>query len=129
MPKRTKKKTVGLAIPGVVFLTALLVLSGLWVTMAPAQSDLTVFQKEGATEEQQSQDRYECHQRAVKETGFDPAAPAGAGAPPPPPRDHSISSQAELDKYLQVHRHKQRTQYHRALKTCLEARGFTIVEH
>ena len=109
MLKRTKKKTVGSALSGVVFFTAVLGLFGLWVTMAPAQSDLTVFQKEGATEEQQSQDRYECHQRAVKETGFDPVAPAGAGAPPPLPPDHSINSQAELDKYLQVHRHKQRT--------------------
>jgi len=44
----------------------------------------------GQTEAQQSKDRFECHQWAVSQSGFDPSTapplPATAGAPPPPPQ-------------------------------------------
>lgn len=48
----------------------------------------------GQTEAQQGQDRYECHQWAVAQSGFDPSAapplPAPtAAAPPPPPSGYS----------------------------------------
>ena len=41
----------------------------------------------GQSEQQQSQDRYECHQWSVSQTGFDPstAPPLASTAPPPPP--------------------------------------------
>ena len=43
-----------------------------------------VYPKAGQAEQQQSQDRYECHQWAVSQTGFDPStAPPIASAPPP----------------------------------------------
>ncbi len=129
MLKRAKKKTTGLTIAGSVLLFSVLVLFGPSATVVLAQSDLTVFQKEGATDEQQSHDRPECHLRAIKETGFDPAAPAEAMAPPPPSRDHPIRTPAELEKHLQAQRWKQRTKFNRALKACLEARGYAIIEH
>lgn len=43
-----------------------------------------VYPRAGQSEQQQSQDRYECHQWAVSQTGFDPStAPPIASAPPP----------------------------------------------
>jgi hypothetical protein len=38
----------------------------------------------GQSQEQQGKDRYECHQWAVSQTGFDPTAAAPVAAAPPP---------------------------------------------
>ena len=46
------------------------------------------YPKAGQTQQQQMQDRGECHQWAVGQTGYNPSAPqppAGGYAPPPPP--------------------------------------------
>jgi hypothetical protein len=40
-----------------------------------AQDDLFIYPQQGQTQEQQSQDRFECHEWAVQQTGFDPSAP------------------------------------------------------
>lgn len=37
------------------------------------QGGAFVYPKAGQSEQQQSQDRYECHQWAVSQTGFDPS--------------------------------------------------------
>jgi len=48
------------------------------------QGGAFVYPKAGQSEQQQSQDRYECHQWAVQQTGYDPSmAPPVASAPPP----------------------------------------------
>ncbi|MEQ8495166.1 MAG: hypothetical protein RLW61_01120 [Gammaproteobacteria bacterium] len=50
----------------------------------------------GQTEAQQSQDRYECHQWAVAQSGFDPSTAAplpGRPAMPPPPPTAGYSDQ------------------------------------
>ncbi len=50
------------------------------------QGGAFVYPKAGQSEQQQSKDRFECHEWAVSQTGFDPSnAPPIASAPPPPP--------------------------------------------
>ena len=46
----------------------------------------------GQSEQQQSQDRFECHQWSVSQTGFDPstAAPMANIAPSPPGSDYGV---------------------------------------
>jgi len=58
---------------------------------APASihaQDVFAYPTKGQNAEQQRRDRFECHEWAVDQSGFDPsrqAAPAQAAAPPPPP--------------------------------------------
>jgi hypothetical protein len=47
---------------------------------AGQQQDLIVYPKNGQTSEQQAADRYECHNWARSQTGFDPTQ-AGGGVP------------------------------------------------
>lgn len=65
-----------------------------------APDGLFVYPAEGQSEEQLRQDRYECHEWAVRQTGFDPtlAAPGTQGG----------------------------SDYRRAMTACLEARGYTV---
>lgn len=52
-----------------------------------AQSQVFAYPSAGQSEEQQSRDRFECHQWSVSQTGFNPSTaaplPARAAAPPP----------------------------------------------
>jgi hypothetical protein len=59
-------------------------LTALLATTAFAQQ--VVYPAKGQSADQQKKDEYECHQWAVKQTGYDPtkAAPATAAAPKPP---------------------------------------------
>jgi len=60
------------------------------------------YPKNGQTDEQQSTDRYQCHQWAVSQSGYDPTrtnAPTAGG---------------------------QQTDYRRALTACLEGRGYSV---
>jgi len=68
--------------------------------------DFFVYPKNGQTQEQQSQDRYECHAWASNQTGFDPTKPGGGVAP-----DQNGAK---------------RDQYRRAMTACLDARGYTV---
>ena len=54
----------------------------LWVaTGGPATAqDLFIYPTQGQSQEQQDQDRFECHNWAVQQTGFDPANPPQAQA-------------------------------------------------
>src|SRR5215471_6671450 len=67
----------------------------------PGTENLTLTPKNGQSQQQQWTDRYECHQWAVNQSGFDPTrktAPGGSGV----------------------------EQYQRALSACLEGRGYTV---
>ena len=75
----------------------------------PAQNDqsqLYIYPKNGQTQDQQAQDRYECHSWASGQTGFDPTQPGGGVAP-----DQTAP---------------RREQYQRAMTACLEARGYSV---
>ncbi|MGH8220570.1 MAG: DUF6515 family protein [Steroidobacteraceae bacterium] len=73
---------------------------------APPSSGLFIYPKNGQSEQQQAQDRYECHTWAQSQTGFDPTAPNGGVAP-----DQTAGTHADYD---------------RAMSACLEGRGYTV---
>lgn len=76
------------------------------VALPPEPEQLFVYPKLGQTEQQQSNDRYDCHRWAVDQTDFDPTEPGG-GVP--------VGETAA-----------KRADYHRATKACLEARGYSV---
>jgi hypothetical protein len=53
-----------------------------WAGGTEAQQ-MFVYPQRGQTPEQQQRDRFECHQWAVQQSGFDPTAPHTAQASPP----------------------------------------------
>ena len=67
---------------------------------------LYAYPRDGQTEERQAQDRFECHEWAVGQTGYDPSLVSPAG-----------SDAGQLDK---------RPDYLRAITACLESRGYTV---
>ena len=86
------------------------------VTEAPSDSQISVepetpdklfvYPREGQSDEQIALDRYECHIWARSQTDFDPTQPGGG-----------------VDSY-QVE--SKREDYNRAMKACLEARGYSV---
>ena len=68
--------------------------------VARLDEDLYVYPAQGQSEQQQADDRYECHRWAVDETGYDPI-------------------DDEYDAAL-------REDYLRALTACLTGRGYTV---
>ena len=82
----------------VAFLAGLLLAAG----TALAQ-EVIVYPAKGQSQEQQSRDRYECHQWAVHETGVDP----------------SLWDEYEIT-------YEDRSEYRRAISACLEGRGYTV---
>jgi hypothetical protein len=72
--------------------------------VAPAGgAGLIAYPRNGQSEQQQSQDKFECHNWAKGQTGFDPTSQASAGA--------SAGT---------------RSAYGRAMAACLEGRGYTV---
>jgi len=69
---------------------------------AAGASDLIAYPKNGQTPEQSGKDKFECHQWAVGQTGFDPTQPGGGAAP------------------------GNRSNYLRAQAACLEGRGYSV---
>lgn len=67
---------------------------------------LFIYPKQGQSEQQQAKDRYECHRWAADQTGFDPTLPGG-----------NVTEDQHAGK---------RADYHRAMKACLEARGYSV---
>ncbi|HXO63834.1 MAG TPA: DUF6515 family protein [Steroidobacteraceae bacterium] len=72
---------------------------------SPAEN-FFIYPKNGQSQAQEAQDRYECHSWATSQTGFDPTRPGG-GVPP-------AQNATKGD------------QYRRAMSACLEARGYTV---
>ena len=93
-------------------------------TVAVAQLDLSVFQKQDTSEEQQSKDRYDCHRNAVQLSGFDPGIRPEDDDPPMMPEER-----AELKARRAVERRKQQLKYNDALKRCMKNRGYAIADH
>jgi hypothetical protein len=75
-------------------------------TQAPPSDDLFIYPQSGQSAEQQSNDKFQCHQWAVGQTGFDPTQTAG-GVPP--------------EQY-----DSKREGYQRAMRACLEGRGYSV---
>ena len=77
------------------------------VSEQPATPDqLFVYPQKNQGEQQQATDRYQCHSWSVGQTGFDPTQPGG-----------NVASSAYDSK---------RSDYQRAMKACLEARGYSV---
>lgn len=112
------------AAAGIILLMSALFCVLLSVRVALAQFNLSVFQKAGASEEQQSNDRYECHRIAVDKTDFDPAVSTPDEIPP-----MRAQEKAELKARQAVERRKQQIEYNEALESCMKKRGYTIAEH
>ena len=70
-----------------------------------AQDDLIIYPKNGQSNDQQAADRYECHNWARGQTGFDPTQ-AGGGV------------SGDVDRA--------RNNYERAMSACLQARGYQV---
>lgn len=68
---------------------------------APASAELFVYPKDGQSEDQQKSDRFECHQWAANQSGFDPSNGA------------STSPEKQSD-------------YRRAETACLAGRGYSV---
>jgi hypothetical protein len=75
-------------------------------TQPPPSDDLFIYPKNGQPADQQANDKYECHKWASAQTGFDPTQSAG-GVPP---------EQAGA----------KRVDYQRAMRACLEGRGYSV---
>jgi hypothetical protein len=77
------------------------------VSEVPATPDqMFIYPKKGQSEQQQATDRYQCHSWASNQTGFDPTQP-----------------QANLSESQHA---SKRADYQRAMKACLEARGYSV---
>jgi hypothetical protein len=71
---------------------------------APAPvAGIIAYPRNGQSEQQQSQDKFQCHVWAKGQSGFDPTSQASAGAPA-----------------------SARSAYDRAIAACLDARGYTV---
>ncbi|MGD0276600.1 MAG: DUF6515 family protein [Syntrophales bacterium] len=74
---------------------------------APSSAEeLFIYPRQGQTEQQKENDRYECHRWAANQTHYDPTQP-------PPALTQAQGSQKRKD-------------YQRAMSACLEARGYTV---
>jgi hypothetical protein len=71
-----------------------------------AGDDFFMYPRNNQSAEDQARDRFECHQWAVTQTGFDPAE-AGGGVPP-------------------AQNNSKRSDYRRAITACLEARQYSV---
>jgi hypothetical protein len=79
---------------------------GATTTQPPPSDDLYIYPQSGQTEEQQSNDKYECHKWASGQAGFDPTQSLGGVSP-----DQVAAKRAD---------------YQRAMRACLEGRGYSV---
>jgi hypothetical protein len=79
---------------------------GATTTQPPPSDDLYIYPQSGQTEEQQSNDKYECHKWASTQSGFDPTQSLGGVSP-----DQVAAKRAD---------------YQRAMRACLEGRGYSV---
>ena len=120
---------------------------------APALADLMIYPKGKQSSEQQSKDKYECHEWAVGQTGFNPMASVSTEPPPEYGRQPNavrgaargaaagaaggalIGGVRRRDQQIARDQQRaaneanvqgQRANYDRAVKTCLEARNYSV---
>lgn len=79
---------------------------GATTTQPPPSDDLFIYPQSGQTDEQQSNDKYECHKWASTQSGFDPTQSLGGVSP-----DQVAAKRAD---------------YQRAMRACLEGRGYSV---
>ena len=72
----------------------------------PVSDDLFVYPRQGQSAELQASDRFECHEWAADQTGYDPTVSGGG-----------VSGDSRTQK---------RSDYLRAMTACLEARGYSV---
>lgn len=72
----------------------------------PLNEQIFVYPKHGQSEKKQADDRYECHRWSVKQTDYDPSQPP-----------ENLAQQELISK---------RDNYQKALKACLEGRGYSV---
>jgi hypothetical protein len=68
--------------------------------------ELYIYPKQGQSQQKQADDRFACYQWSVKQTGYDPTQPSGN------------LTQAEVNT--------NREEYQRAMRACLEGRGYSV---
>jgi len=68
--------------------------------------EIIVYPKQGQSEQKQADDRYACHSWGKKQTNYDPTQP---------PEDLSVSKL-----------NQKRSDYQRAIRACLEGRGYSV---
>jgi hypothetical protein len=68
--------------------------------------DMFIYPKNGQSEDQQAEDKFQCHQWAKQQSGFDPTQ-SGGGVP----ADQNASAHAS---------------YNRAMTACLDGRGYSV---
>lgn len=68
--------------------------------------ELFIYPKKGQSEQQQADDRYACHRWGVEQSKYDPTEPPG---------NLPVDALSRL-----------REDYHRAMKSCLEGRGYSV---
>ncbi|MBN1613474.1 MAG: hypothetical protein JW950_03315 [Deltaproteobacteria bacterium] len=76
------------------------------VIQTQRSDQLFIYPRQGQSEQQQADDRYECHRWALGQTGYDPTRPLG-GVP-------------------EAQWAQKRADYRRAMSACLDARGYTV---
>ncbi|MBV8909866.1 MAG: hypothetical protein JOZ89_03800 [Gammaproteobacteria bacterium] len=79
---------------------------GTTTTQPPPSDDFYIYPQSGQTDEQQSNDKFECHKWASSQSGFDPTQSLGGVSP-----DQVAASRAN---------------YQRAMRACLEGRGYSV---
>ncbi len=72
----------------------------------PAAEKMFIYPRQGQDEQQQANDRYECHRWAAGQTGYDPTKP---------PEGLTGPQQTQM-----------RSDYQRAMGACLDGRGYTM---
>jgi len=75
-------------------------------TVPLVPDELYIYPKQGQSPQKQADDRFACHQWSVKQTQFDPTQPP------------VNMSQAEINS--------NREEYQRAMRACLEGRGYSV---
>lgn len=78
-------------------------------------ANVYIYPREGQSEEQTANDRYECHKWAVEQTGFDPTAPVAS----------SSSGTGTGSASGTTHKSSTAPDYRRALIACLDAKGYS----
>ena len=113
----------------------------------PENEKLFIYPKDGQSEEQIQNDKFQCYQKAMKVTGFDPSAiPQGEKAPPgikdlesvktpetfdgdySTPDKNYLAEEAKKDwKTEEINKYKvNKAEYNKTYKSCLNKLGYII---